>query len=362
MAISIIEHTSVMTSKVVGVFKEDIQVAAGFSQWFPEETTPSFYVDVRVQRGSRKISVDVERFTEGRATKGSKLTESKYLPPYHELEYYFNRDEIYMKALEFNALNSPSGNRMIGQNLLENLVEQKKMILRAIQKQQADVMQTGIITLKNGDNIDYRRKAASMIDVNTAGNPYWNNPTTAKPLDDIAKGGLFLRQVGTSTGNELNLIARSSVIALLMATDQYKSFADYRRIDRMNIGMPQFTESTGFTFHGQIAAGTDYKVNLWSYDEMYEDENGVDTYYLSDKNAVLLPTNFQGKTVFGALPGMSDSTIGGAKTKIPAAIETDYLIRPFYDERTISSGVKMSSAPIVIPITIDRIFTMKVIA
>ena len=32
------------------------------------------------------------------------------------------------------------------------------------------------------------------------------------------------------------------------------------------------------------------------------------------------------------------------------------------DIQTISSGIKMSSAPIVIPITVDRIFTMKVIA
>ncbi len=362
MAISIIEHNSIMTSKVVGAFKEIIPVAAGFSQWFPEETSPSLEVDVRVQRGSRKISVDVERFTEGRATKLSKVTENKYIPPYHELEYYFNRDEVFMKLVQFQALNSASGNRLIAQNAFDNLNEQRNMIRRAIQKQQADVFQTGIITLKNGDNIDYRRKAASMIDVNTAGNPYWNNPTTAKPLDDLAKGGLFLRQIGTASGNELNFIARSSVIAALMATDQYKSFADYRRIDRLQIGMPQFTESTGFTYHGQIAAGTDYRVNLWSYDEFYEDENENSIYYLSDKLGVLLPMNFQGKTVFGGLYGLEKTNIGGADTKIPTVVETDYLIRPFYDDRTVSSGIKQSSAPIVIPITVDRIFTLKVFA
>lgn len=361
MAISIIEHSAIMTSKVVGVFKEIIPVAEGFSPWFPRETTPSFYVDIRVQRGTRKIAADVQRFTEGQATKSTKLTENKYLPPYYELEYYFNRDEIYMRSLEMNALNSPEGNRMIAQNAAENLAEQRLMIERSIRKQQADVFQTGIVTVINGDNIDFRRKAESMVNVTAGGGAYWNNTTTAKPLDDLAKGGKFLRVTGKAVGNVLNYVGRSETIAALMATDQFKANADWRHIDRMNIGMPEFNDSTGFTFNGQFAAG-DFKINLWSYDELYEDANGVDTYYLATGIVVLLPVNFRGKTVFGALPGMKAASIGGAATKIPAAIETDYLIRAFYDEKTLSSGLKMSSAPIVLPITVDLIYTLKVLA
>ena len=349
-----------MTSKVVGTFKEIIPVAEGFSPWFPRETTPSFYVDIRVKRGSRKIAVDVQRFTEGQATKSTKLTENKYLPPYYELEYYFNRDEIYMRALEMNALNSPEGNRMVAQNALDNLVEQRLMIERSIRKQQAEVLQTGVITLVNGDNIDFRRKAESMVNVNTDGG-YWSNKTTATPLANLAKGGKFLRNIGTATGNVLNYVGRSETIAALMATDDFKAYADFRHIERMNIGMPQFSDSTGFTFNGQFAAG-DFKINLWSYDEFYTNESDQDVYYLASGIVVLLPVNFEGKTVFGALPGMKKASIGGAETKIPAAIETDYLIRAFYDDKTISSGLKMSSAPIVLPITIDRIYTMKVLA
>lgn len=361
MAISIIEHNAVMTSKVVGVFKEIIPVAEGFSPWFPRETTPSFYVDIRVKRGTRKIAVDVLRFTEGQATKSTKMTDNKYLPPYYELEYYFNRDEIYMRALEMNALNSPQGNKMIAQNALDNLVEQRLMIERAIRKQQAEVLQTGVITLVNGDNIDFRRKAESMVNVTAGGGVYWSNKTTATPLADLAKGGKFLRTTGTAIGNVLNYVGRSETIAALMATDDFKANADWRHIDRMNIGMPEFSDSTGFTFNGQFAAG-DFKINLWSYDEIYADENDVDTYYLASGIVVLLPVNFQGKTVFGALPGMSNASVGGVQTKIPAAVETDYLIRAFYDERTLSSGMKMSSAPIVLPITVDRIYTLKVLA
>ena len=40
MAISLLEHSNALTSKVVGAFEEMIPVRAGFSGFFPEETTP----------------------------------------------------------------------------------------------------------------------------------------------------------------------------------------------------------------------------------------------------------------------------------------------------------------------------------
>ena len=62
MAISIQEHGSLMTTKVVAKFKEIIPVKSGFSPVFPRDTVPTFYVDVAVQSGSRKIAPDVELY------------------------------------------------------------------------------------------------------------------------------------------------------------------------------------------------------------------------------------------------------------------------------------------------------------
>ena len=78
MAISLLEHSNALTSKVVGAFEENIPVRAGFSGFFPAETTPSLEVDVEVQRDNDLIAVDVMRFTEGNPGKVSKVTEHKY--------------------------------------------------------------------------------------------------------------------------------------------------------------------------------------------------------------------------------------------------------------------------------------------
>lgn len=361
MAISIIEHNGMLTNKIVGTFQEDIPVRAGFSAWFPRETTPTFLVDIRVKRGTRKIAVDVERFTEGNKTKSSRLTEHLYKPPFYRQEYDFVRDEIFMRALELNILGNAASNKSLGQSALDSLRENRDMIERAIRKQQADVLQDGIVRLKNGDNIVYRRKAESMVDVSTGAGEYWSNSASSTPLADIAKGGVFLRNIGNSSGNTLNMVASSAAIQAFFASAEVKASADFRWIERINVGFPEFNDATGFTYQGQVAAG-DYRVNIWSYNELYEDENGNNIPYLAEGNVVLLPADFQGKTVFGALADMSQKNIGGTSVLVPTAVESEFLLRGYADEKTISSTLELSSAPIVIPITIDKMYTMKVLA
>jgi hypothetical protein len=48
-------------------------------------------------------------------------------------------------------------------------------------------------------------------------------------------------------------------------------------------------------------------------------------------------------------------------TMIPTVIEADYLLRPYYNERTIDSGIELTSRPLVVPTTIDKIYTLKVL-
>jgi hypothetical protein len=360
MAISIQDHSKQIASKIVGRFEEDIPVRAGFNGFFPEETTPTLHVDVEVQRDLDLIAVDVERFTEGNKNKRSKATEKKYQPPYFKEDYDFSRDDIYVNSIALGAFNTPNSNRAIAQNALTAVRKNRSKVERAIRKQQAEVLQTGIVTLSNGDNIDYKRKAGSIVDISGSGG-YWSVSATATPLDNLSAGMTFLRDIGNSNGAVVNVVMRSAALNAFMATTQVKEQADIRRIDRLSIDMPQFSEATGMAFHGQIAAG-DFNVNLWTYNEKYTDSAGATQYYLDANKVVILPEDFMGKTVFGGLPTLSDQNIGGQITRVPTVVEANYLIRSYSDERTTSSVIELSSAPLVIPFTIDKIYTMQVLA
>lgn len=364
MAISVQEHSNLLTKKIVGKFEETIPVRSGFAGWFPEETTPSYEVDVEVQRGSDFIAVDVVRFTEGSKTKSSKVSEKKYIPPYFKLDYDFQRDSVYMNNIAFGVgMENAQINRLIAMNAVKGVSLNRDMIIRAIRKQQADVLQTGIVTLNNGDNIDYKRLPSSMVNVSTGG-VYWGTAATATPITDIRKGMDFLRNIGNSGGASVNVVMRSKALEALLATTQVKEQGTnvIQQIQRINISMPQFEGVSGFAFHGQIAAG-DFTVNLWTYNEKYTDANTNTTqYYLAENLVVMIPDDFQGKTIFGALPTMNKTTVAGVATEIPGIVEANYLIRSYSDNKTMSSTLELTSAPLVVPFTIDKIYTMQVFA
>lgn len=357
--ITIDQHSASIASKVVGKFQEMIPVRSGFSQFFPEETTPTLIVDVEVERDNDLISVDVQRFAEGTKNKYTRSTEKKYIPPYFKEDYDFARDEVYMNSVAFGITNSRSANAAIAKNALKGVTNNKKKIIRAIRKQQADVLQTGIVTMKNGDSIDYQRKAASIVDLNTS-SVYWSNSGTANPSDDLADCMTFLRNEGNSSGTSINVVMRSDGLNALLACDSMTEILNSRRMDRAKIVMPQFNEASGMAFHGQMAAG-DFMVNLWTYNEKYTDADGNNQYYLNNNNAVVLPSDFRGKTVFGGLPFLRQTSIGGTLTDTPGVKEAKYLLRAYSDKKTISSTLELTSAPLVIPFTIDKLYTMKVL-
>lgn len=359
MAIPIQEHSAQIAKTVVGKFVEDIPVRAGFSAWFPTQTTPTLHVDVEVERDNDLIAVDVQRFTEGKKNKFTKATEHIYVPPFYKEDYDFARDEVYMSTVALGATNLAPANQAIAQNALKNVRKNRKKIERAIRKQQADVLQTGIVTLVNGDSIDYRRRAESIVDLNVESD-YWSVPG-ANPLLDLGKAMRFLRDVGNSNASTINVVMTTDAMNAFLGNAIVREEAEIRRINRIEIDMPQFSEATGMAFHGQIAAG-DFVVNLWTYNEKYTDADGNTVTYLSRENVIVLPSDFQGKTVFGGLPYMRQTNVGGATVKIPGVMEADFLLRAYDDERTISSTLELTSAPLAIPFTIDKIYTMKVLA
>lgn len=364
--IGIIDHSKKIASKVIGVFKEDIPVRLGFSKLFPKEMSSTLHVDVEVERDNDLIAVDVKRNTEGNDNVFTQTSEHKYKPPFYKENYNFAEDEVYMTTAALGATEVKGANEAIAKNALKNVRKNKKKIVRAERKMQADVLQNGVVIVKNGDSIDFRRKAESMPDLGAVtGGKYWSD-NTADVIANIKTGGRFLRDVGNSTSSTLNLIMSGDAMTALLNNEspEFLKIIEKRRINRADIVMSNFDEETGMAFHGQFSAG-DFNVNLFTYNEKYSEiVNGVKVTktYLKRENAILIPDDFQGKMAYGALPYMRKASAGGQSTMIPAAKKADYMLRAWSDEKTTSSTLSLSSAPLPVPFTVDKVYTMKVLA
>jgi hypothetical protein len=235
------------------------------------------------------------------------------------------------------------------QELAEDMVDLRATIERSYEKQCAQVLETGIVTLATGDNIDFKRKAGSLVDLGS-GN-YWST-STVDPRTAFKAAGTFLRKEGKAAGGTFNAIVGSDVLNVMLNNPIFQSVGDVRRIDLGFIQPPQ-RNAVGASLHGQISAGS-YNFNIWSYEQYYTDSNGVQQEYLSPKKVIVIPESPMFKLGFGAVPQLIEN--GG----IPQ--QGAYLVQEFMDQRRTAHEFHIKSAGIAIPVAVDQIYTFQAVA
>ncbi len=357
MPISLVQHRAAITQSVIAFFQDDTTPLEGLAAFFPVKTSPDKFLSIEVRRGRQLVAVDVSRYDANRNT-FSKSTEKIFQPPYFNEFFDFTSTDRYDMTWQA-ILSGGTPNVSDLQGLIKSgasyAVELKNKIARAKEIQRAAVLQTGIVTLVNGDSIDFKRKAASMVTKTSTAT--WDNATTATPLTDLAAGGTFIRQVGLTKGkNVINAIMGQNAYANFMACDQVTNGAKfYNQILRTDIGMPQMDEVTGMTYMGRIGTG-DFIFNLWTYADFYEDASGNKINYIDQDTVVLLPMDFEGYTAHAGVPSiMGDATNG----QVIMPTEGEYYVRDVIDPKRLTWEFYISSSPLAIPVSIDKLYTIK---
>lgn len=356
MAISLVQHRAAFSQALIAVFSDDKAPLMGLSAFFPTVTSRAKYLSIQVERHRQLMAVDVQRCTDPHRNIFSKSTEKIFEPPFFSESFDFTSCQGY--DITFGANQAPNGATvdMMMDESTRYMLSLKYKIQRAIEKQRADVLQTGIVTIVNGDSIDYRRQASSMVTKTST--EQWNEPTTANPMGDLETGAKFLREQGLSVGSAINVVMGSSALTNFLANDKVRAAAAiFNQIRRIDIGMPQFDGVTGFVFQGKIGSG-DYMFNIWTYNDFYELSNGTKTTYIAPNNVIMVPDDFVGKTAYAGIPTYFEE--GGAKSIRP--VEAEFLVYDLVDQVKMSWDFLVKSAPLVIPISVDKLYTITTVA
>jgi hypothetical protein len=344
--ISLSDARALFTKKVIAVYLEQTNVTSFLRSFFRVVETMEKEISIEVRRMGEKIAVDVLRGTEGNRNTFSKSTEKIFLPPLYWEFLTANDHRLYDVAI---GLQSGKAFAALAKQLGVDLFELQKKIERAIELQCAQVLETGIVQLNAGTNIDFKRKAGSLVDGSAT--PWSNN--SYDPIAHLKSGCEWIRQNGKSQGDIFNVIMGSSAKAAFDNNTLVQAKADILRIDAMNIRMPQ-RQSIGGTTHGEVAAG-DYRVRIWTYPEFYTNSDGDSTPYINPKKIIILPENPDFTLVFAAVPQLISD--GGSVPQQGA-----YLIQEFIDEKAVSHEIHIKTAPVAIPVAVDQIYTKQVLA
>lgn len=348
--IPVSQAREIFTQSRIDEYRERVMVKSFLRSFFPSVTTGSKYLSIEVQRGTEKIAVDVERGTEGNRNSVSKSTEKIFLPPYfHE---YLDATELAIYDRLFTANGIISGTQLAefvtelndGLQLLQDKIE------RAYELQCAQVFETGIVELQHGTNIDFKRKAGSLVDLG-AGN-YWAD-AGVDPYTSFRSAGEFLRKTGKAQGGEFVAILGAEALSDLYNNAEYQKKADLRKMDLSEAREPQ-RNSLGASLHGRLSAGA-YNFQIWTYDEYYNRaSDGALTPYINTKKMIVLPVAPKFKLGFAAVPQLL--TEGGVKDT-----RGEYIFNDYVDQRKGAHEFDIKSAGVAIPSAVDQMYTVKVV-
>ena len=337
-----------LTNAIVAIYTETTTVSSFLRSFFPASFSPTKLISFEVKRVTEKIAVDILRGTGTNLNKKSRSTLKTMEPPLYGEGFNVNELDVYDSA--FGTLD-PALMAQLAVQSAEELIDIRNMIERSYEKQCADVLNSGVITLSSGDNIDFKRKAGSMVDGGAG--TYWT-VATVDPMVALQASAQFIREEGKVQGGIYNVIMGGSALNAMLNNPKFQAKYDLKEVKLGEIHEPQ-RMSTGGTLHGRVSAGS-YMFNIWTYPEGYRNASNVFTKYIPDTDFITLPevTNFKtSHALVPQLPGMTPmrQTEGGA-----------YVFNEYVDMKNRNHTQEILSAGVALPLAIDTIYTQKVTA
>jgi len=347
MKISTVDARALYTKALIDAYQERITPMSFLRSFFPAVEESTFELSIEVERGTEKVAVDVIRGTEGNRNEFAKSSEKIFVPPFYREFFDATQLSLYDRMFAADSIASQTFAAFVNQ-IADKMREIQNKIERRYELQCAEVLTTGIVTLNKGINIDFKRKAGSLVD--NSGSPWTNN--AIDPFAQLQAGAQFIREKGKSQGGTLNAILGDSALNAFLNNTIVKERADIRNFSLDALNTPQ-KNAVGGTLHGIVSAGS-YSIRLWSYPEVY-DVAGVSTPYIDPKKVIILPDNPRFKLGFAAVPQLIDE-------ENPTPIKGAFIYGDYKDKRAATHDYDVKSAGVAIPVAVDQIYTAKVIA
>jgi hypothetical protein len=205
-----------------------------------------------------------------------------------------------------------------------------------------------LLNTGNGQ-IDFKRKAGSMVDLTSSGG-YW--ATNNNLFAQLQAGATWLRQNGKVNTNKFAIVLGSEAISAMYANTVFLGRQNLFNM-KLDNQLPPEVKAEGGVYHGTLTAGP-YTIDVWSYDQYYKNAAGVLTPYINPKKGFMIPaTGFRGKFVYGMTPQLLKPG--------QQPVTGKFIINEYVDEKARTREFHVESAGMPIPVGIDQIYTFKAV-
>lgn len=348
MDIQTVDAQALYTKTIVDFYRERIDPTNFLMSFFPSIETSGLEVSIEVQRGFEKIAVDVRRGTDGNLNEFNVSTEKLFKPPYWREYFNSTNLQLYDRLYGATSIDDAVFSEFIN-DVAEKYQTLRNKILRSQELLCSQVLQTGVITIASDLNIDFKRKAASLVD---PGAGTYFDSANSDPFVLFENGANFLRKVGKSRGGTINAILGDDAMRALLNNTKFNARQNLFHLQLDSVTGPQ-RQAVGSVLHGYITAGS-YTFYLWTYPEFYDDASGTSTPYVDPKKVILLPQQPRFKFAYGAVPQLiapNSPPVRGA-----------FILSDYIDQKLKSHEYHIESAGMPVPTAIDQIYTFKAVS
>lgn len=348
MNISVTDALPLFTDQIVAKYSDQQKPKSFGRSFFTEVETASKLASIVSQRGLNLIATDVSRGARGNLNVFDKSTQGIVFPPYFS-EYFNLTDLDSYDALAVDGFQS----QIIWGLFVDDVAKKMEILMNKIDRRYElqcwQLLFTGIITLNNGHNVSYGRKAGSLFDPG-AGN-YWADANVDPIQGTLTRGATWLNETGKMNGSTVDVIFPTDVWSAWLNNAKVGS-NDLKFNNNLTVlANSAVRDSTGKTFLGSTTSGA-FNYNFFTYSDFYQDDDGTVHSYLQPKKLVMVPSVTSNTLVYTAVPQDFTKGLGPRKGKWQT---WNNVKRQAIDQGVDSAGIPMLGA-------IDQVYTEKVVA
>lgn len=347
MAIKLLSVPDLLMQGVQAQYKNNLRKPNFLRSFFKSSTTAAITVSHEAKRKSEIIAKDRERNAGSQLFRTDKSTLKQFKTPFYSLEMPITELDMYDRM--FGSADTVS-EEMLDDMVLEvneRVGDMQQVIERAYEKQAADALFNRYLTFEELDDIDYRKKAESSIAAGAVGNGgVWSDPAS-NPLTAIIKQCQFITGVGSGEGGIFNGLGSATVMEQLISNEEVKERADIRRMELVDIKVPEYANKTGAVYYGTIVAGA-YRIHLWGYDQQFVDA-GTRQGYIPESKFLLFPMQIDLRMRYAGVAHKDP------RTGLFLPKKGDWHVRMLNDETHQVSSIQVASSGLAVPFEVDQL-------
>lgn len=276
---------------------------SGFFQTPPQNIHNSEKVEIDIERDDEEIAIVIQDLSVGaRQNEMGKYVAKAFTPPIFDEEGNLNAFNLIKRMPGQNPYADPVFQAHATAQSFGIMRKLENKVRRAIELQCAQVLQTGIITLKDPAGnalyiLDYQARSSHFVTPSTA---WAANGSAGDPFGDIGGLASTIRRDGRR--NPKTVIMGSAAAARFLANAAVKAQLNNFGMQGLQQLQPQARNPDGATYIGRFFI-QNYWFEVWTYDGGYRDpQTGNYTTYVDPYKVIVLSDGGRLDLSFGAIP------------------------------------------------------------